>query len=79
MNNKLIATRNLGHEAVRQVVAVPHDSLVEFAGPGVIVEIAGLPPGSKASFLLVAPPEADLVELHATLVSREDVVPLTVA
>ena len=76
----VIATRSLGHEAVLQAVAVPKDTLVEFAGPGVLVESAGLPLGiAVLGGLLVLPDEADLVELHETLVVRcEDVVPLTV-
>ena len=76
----VIATRSLGHEAVLQAVAVPQDTLVEFADPGVLVESAGLPLGiAVLGGLLVLPDEADLVELHETLVARcEDVVPLTV-
>ena len=68
-----ISTRSLGQEAVLQVVAVPTETRIESAVPGVCVESASLPLG-LAFFggLLVSPAEADLVELHDTLIKSAD-------
>ena len=74
-----ITTRSLDHEAIHQSVAVPIDTLMKLARLGVRVEFASFPLARMVLGVLVMPPEADLVEVHAPLsVDCEGVVPLTV-
>ena len=75
-----ITTRSLGHEAILQAEPVPIITWIKCALPGVRVEIASLPLARMVlGGVLVIPPEADLVEVHAPLVvGCEGVVPLTV-